>query len=376
VEAQLDILAIEPFYGGQRKWILDTLVATSRHRWRTMTLPARRIQRRVATSAVWFAEQYHRHPVDKVDLLFTTDALNLAEFLRLVPELTNVPSVVYFQDNELNAPTDDDLTGTTANLASATAAGRFYFNSTFHQQMFLARLDVLARTQPDLAGNIPSIDLIHRTSVLAPPLNLAPLEAATASAGRRVRRRIMVDTHDADLELLNEGLTYLARAGQIFELVCYGPSAELPAEFVVKKIPEGDLAAVSAALCEVGLYVSTHRAALCDLVPLLALKAGAGVIVPAEGFFRDALPEELHGWNLYQPVPSRLCDRIVDHLTLGGPPDFGQLVARALRPHEVVRSVAAFDAAIEQTLGSHVPRTARRVERVAAVTEPSPEPHP
>ena len=355
----LDILAVEPFYGGQRKWVLDVITRLSRHRWRTMTLPARRIQRRVATSAVWFAEQYHRHPITRVDALFVTDALNLSEFIRLVPPMTRIPSLLYFQDNELAAPTDDDLTGTTANLASAMAAGRFYFNSVFHKQMFMARLDVLARTQPDLAGNTPSAELLARADVLPPPLDMEILNTSTTipptttpqtypRATRRMRRRILVDTHSADMDLLNGALELVARAGQIFEIACYGPTAGLPEEFLVKRIPETDFVQLAEGLREAGLYVSTHRASLCDLTPLLALVAGAGVIVPAEGSFRDAFPEPLHAWNLYQPTAPKLRDRIVDHLTLAAPADLSSLTEAALAPHEAKRAVRAIDDALEE----------------------------
>ena len=55
--AQLDILALEPFYGGARRAMLDTIMRYSRHRWTLLRLPPRRIERRLAAAAHWFAEQ-------------------------------------------------------------------------------------------------------------------------------------------------------------------------------------------------------------------------------------------------------------------------------------------------------------------------------
>src|SRR4051812_9579436 len=54
---QLDILALEPFYGGARRVMLESLIKCSRHRWTLLKLPPRRIERRLIAAAHWFAEQ-------------------------------------------------------------------------------------------------------------------------------------------------------------------------------------------------------------------------------------------------------------------------------------------------------------------------------
>ena len=98
---QLDILALEPFFGGGRRNMLETLVHYSRHRWTVLKLPPRRIERRLTAAANWFSEQLSRHWVGRLDLLFTSEAMNLASLLRLMPQLAAYPSVVYFHDNQL-----------------------------------------------------------------------------------------------------------------------------------------------------------------------------------------------------------------------------------------------------------------------------------
>src|SRR3954466_4122732 len=101
MSSQLDILALESFFGGIRRSMLETLVRCSRHRWTVLRLPPRRIERRLTTAANWFSEQLSRHWVGRVDVLFTSEAMNLASLLRLTPELAQHPSVVYFHDNQL-----------------------------------------------------------------------------------------------------------------------------------------------------------------------------------------------------------------------------------------------------------------------------------
>src|SRR5512133_3169294 len=101
---QLDILALEPFYGGMRKAMLDALLRYSRHRWTLLKRPPRRIERRLSTAALWFAEQLSRHWVGRVDLLFTSEALNLADLFHRMPMLADKPTVVYFHSNQLTDP--------------------------------------------------------------------------------------------------------------------------------------------------------------------------------------------------------------------------------------------------------------------------------
>jgi len=121
---QLDILALEPFYGGGRRHMLETLIHYSRHRWTLLKLPPRRIERRLTAAAHWFAEQLTRHWVGRVDLLFTSEALNLADLYRLMPSLLKKPSVVYFHNNQLPAPTStSDSPLDMANLNTAAFDG-------------------------------------------------------------------------------------------------------------------------------------------------------------------------------------------------------------------------------------------------------------
>src|SRR5438552_7957850 len=104
MSSQLDILALEPFFGGARRDMLETVIRASRHRWTLLKLPPRRIERRLTAAAHWFAEQLTRHWQSRVDILFTSEAMNLADLYRLVPALLKKPSVVYFHENQLPHP--------------------------------------------------------------------------------------------------------------------------------------------------------------------------------------------------------------------------------------------------------------------------------
>src|SRR3954466_8358564 len=102
---QLDILAREPFYGGGRRNMLETVIHYSRHRWTLLKLPPRRIERRLTAAAHWVSGQLRRHWVGRVDARFTSEALILSDLYPLMPSLLKKPSVVYFHNNQLPAPT-------------------------------------------------------------------------------------------------------------------------------------------------------------------------------------------------------------------------------------------------------------------------------
>ena len=140
MSSQLDILALEPFFGGVRRHMLETLVRCSRHRWTVLKLPPRRMERRLTAAANWFSEQLSRHWVGQVDLLFTSEAMNLASLFRPDAAPGPAPSVVYFHDNQLpdlSSFRDDPLD--LVNLNTATAATEFWFNSCYHKRTFLIR---------------------------------------------------------------------------------------------------------------------------------------------------------------------------------------------------------------------------------------------
>src|SRR5580658_10067601 len=138
--SQLDILALEPFYGGPRRAMLETLIRGSRHRWTLLKLPPRRLERRLSAAAHWFAEQLSRHWVGRLDVLFTSEALNLADLYRLMPNLAAKPSVVYFHDNQLPLPGQgQDQPTEIVNLSTGGAAKELWFNSEYHARSFMQR---------------------------------------------------------------------------------------------------------------------------------------------------------------------------------------------------------------------------------------------
>ena len=230
MSSQLDILALEPFYGGVRKAMLETVMRVSRHRWTLLKLPARRMERRLTVAAHWFAEQLSRHWAGRLDVLFTSEAINLFDLKRILPDIASKPSVVYFHDNQLPP---HDRTGPTknielVNLSTAQAATELWFNSDWHQQHFFRRANALVQRHPELSSRRPIPEMQNKSRVMHPPvqLNFASQIHFPAPV-RRQPRTILTHSYENDLKLLNLGLSALQASGEKFNVINIGPLRDI-----------------------------------------------------------------------------------------------------------------------------------------------------
>jgi len=171
----MNILALEPYYGGSHRAFIDGLSKASGHTWTLLTLPAHKWKWRMRHSAITFASQA-AELTDKRqswDLLFCSDMLNLAEFAALAPDgIAGLPKVIYFHENQLTYPVraedERDYQFAMTNLTGALAADAVWFNSQFHLDSFL---DALARFLKSMPDHQPfeAIEKIRAKSSVYPP---------------------------------------------------------------------------------------------------------------------------------------------------------------------------------------------------------------
>jgi hypothetical protein len=353
MSSQLDILALEPFYGGPRRQMLETLVRCSRHRWTVQKLPARRMERRLAGASQWFAESLSRHPVGRTDVLFVSEAMNLAELFRLVPALARKPAVVYFHSNqlpEIGVKTEGphDL----VNLNTAAAASEIWFNSIYHLKRFVGKAGSLVERHAELRQRSPIPDILAKSRVMHPPLDVAKMhEAMEGYQIARRRRTIFLDTCEAHSALVNTAFRSLDRRGEPYSLTVTGPDEELAPELPRRVIGERDEPAQVRAVYEAGVYLSARFDAMDDLHVIRAMAAGCWPIVPASGVYMEMIPERLHQACLYEASVDGLLDKLQDFWHVDRPGGVQDLVQKMVRDRESGVACRAMDDRLAELAG-------------------------
>lgn len=165
----LNILFLEPFYGGSHKDFATGLCQHSAHKVDILTLPPKFWKWRMRGASLYFLQQIDN--LSSYDLIFATDMMDIADFKALAGPGCP-PIVFYFHENQLSYPLGphgkkDSHLGFT-NIISAAAADAVIFNSRFHRDDFFKSARLLVNQMPD---NQPKwiMDAIEKkTSVVYP----------------------------------------------------------------------------------------------------------------------------------------------------------------------------------------------------------------
>lgn len=357
---QLDILALEPFFGGVRRAMLEAVVRYSRHRWTVLKLPPRRIERRLAAAANWFSEQLSRHWVSRIDLLFTSEAMNLASLLQLTPALAAYPSVVYFHDNQLpdlslRAGGDENELDL-VNLSTAQAATEIWFNSTYHKQMFFIFARNLVERHRDLAVRKPIPALGAKARLVYPPIDLTSVQALAGEGIARGPRTVFVETRDADVGLLNGALAALRALGVPLSLATVGPVTALDPAVPRTTVSEHDEAGQARAMLGASTVVSVKPSASSDYLVARAIAAGCRPILPDAGVYPEMLPPDLERQCLYAVDSSALAGRIAEAIGAIAPPWDAAAARPGLKPFDAIAQCRLIDERLEQVAAANPPK--------------------
>lgn len=314
MSSSLKILALEPYFDAGRRQVFTSMVTRSRHDWTLLTLPPRRVERRLAVASRWFAEQINRDALGPFDLLFVGEMLNLPDFRRCVPRLANVPAVIYFQENQtppVHVESSDPLHF--VNVNTAVAASELWFNSQWHLDDFLDRAEALVARQPEIGGRAPTSELRAKSQVVLPPTDLGRAYQAVANgpAVTRDPRTLLVDTRGIDTELLLECVRRLEASNEIFDLITVGPQRGIPDDLPRTVIHERDQTNQLRAAHAAGTYLSLRRGATFDEMLIPALSAGCWPVVPEVGIFPELIPTCVHDTCLHDGDPAGIVERIL-----------------------------------------------------------------
>jgi len=342
------VLALEPYYGGSHRAVLDGLVECLEplgFAFDLLTLPPRKWKWRMRGSAITMAEEarafsaawLQAHPEGEAgrlrperawDLVYASTFVNLAEFVALAGDaVAGVPRMVYFHENQLLYPNrhtaEWDFQFALTNITSALAADRCLFNTRYNLNGFLAEIPGFLREFPDHRPKGVAERIAARSEVLAPPFDPAPFDAVEVSRGPRPR--IVWPhrwEHDKDPEaffaavraLAAEGLGFeVAVAGQAFRETesLVGDAAAALGDRLVHLGEPGSREDYAALLASADIAVSTARNEFFGLAMIEACYAGCAPVVPDRLAYPELYPVDMR-YGTHEQLVARLRSLIVE----------------------------------------------------------------
>jgi len=373
---RLRVLALEPYYGGSHRAVLDGLVERIDAEWTLLTLPARKWKWRMRGAAITMATQARELALrdqqganagsgSPFDVILASTFLNLAEFRGLVgPSIAAVPAIVYFHENQLVYPNRNiaewDYQFPLTNITSALSAQQCLFNSAWNRDQFLKAIPGFLREFPDHQPTGVAEAIMAKSAVLAPPFDPTAFDSAPATRSKRCR--IVWPhrwEHDKDPEEFFSAVGRLADEGLDFEVAIAGQSfpetratmrdaAKALGDRLVHCDEPASREAYARLLASADVAVSTARNEFFGIAMLESCYAGATPLVPDRLAYPEIYPLEFRYRGIDQLV-ARMRSAITD------PPPPG----------------AAREIACQFTFDALVPRYATTLHRVASAAPAS-----
>jgi len=321
---RLRILALEPYYGGSHRAVLDGLVEHIDAEWTLSTLPARKWKWRMRGAAITMAAEARRlaeeyraragkcartattdvaHWPERPpwDLVFASTFVNLAEFKGLAAEaVAGVPTIVYFHENQLVYPNrheaEWDFQFPLTNITSALCADRCLFNTRWNLERFLAEIGPFLKRFPDHHPTGVADAVAEKSAVLAPPFDPTPFDAHPPVRGE-VSRIVWPHRweHDKDPKTFLSAVGCLAEEDLAFEVVIAGQAFRETTD-EMRRAAES---ALGQRLVQVGEPASR------DAYAALLASADIAVSTAENEFFGLAMIEASYA-GCYPLVPDRL----------------------------------------------------------------------
>ena len=325
----LRVLALEPYHGGSHKAFLDGWMQYSQHEWTILSLPPWKWKWRMRHSAITLASQTSEkiREGENWDVIFCSDMLNLAEYLGLVPQsIQKLPSIVYFHENQLTYPVahpqEFDFHYVLTNLITALAATEVWFNSLYHQNIFLGELRGFLKRMPDFQPLEAVEDVRNKSFVRHPGIHQLPKRKKRIPGPMRIVWAARWE-HDKNPELFFKSLQILKVQKVEFRISVMGEQfRQSPDVFdsarkeFVNHIDrwgyQQERSDYEAALLEADVFVSTADHEFFGFSVLEAAAAGAFPLVPEKLAYPETL--ELDSGNedfFFKGGADKLAERLI-----------------------------------------------------------------
>ena len=304
----MDVLFLEPFYGGAHKYFVDHLRRYVPGKTRLISTPDRKWQWRMRASGLYFADKVcrlRRQP----EVIFASSFLNVAEFRGALPaKLRSIPVVLYFHENQFAYPNQNadifDFQFAIFQMSSAVSADRVIFNSCYNRDSFLAgAAKIPARFRMYFPTGL-SAQVARKSCVMPVPIPADCLKPANKQ--RSGPLQILWNhrwEHDKNPEEFFDVMRWLDRKGYDFIMnVCGEQYLEMPAIFkevriaLKHRIGHWGFAPSRRDYLKIlrasDVVVSTSRQEFFGVAMMEAVAAGCRPIVPDRLSYKELYPDE------------------------------------------------------------------------------------
>ncbi|MGK0459636.1 MAG: glycosyltransferase involved in cell wall biosynthesis [Candidatus Azotimanducaceae bacterium] len=269
-----------------------------------VTLPARYFSWRFRGNSLTLA--HDERLKGKFDLVIATSMTDLAALLGMAPNLSGVPEVLYFHENQFAYPDANEVRQVerqVTSIYSAIAATSLVFNSNFNRDSFMQGAAVLLKKMPDGVPDGVVAQLQKKSRVISVPIDAALFEPR---ADPNARDLTLVWNHrweyDKGLDELVALIELLKSGGLPFKCHLIGQSFRtIPTQLQAARDHLGaslgvfgfvaDRAQYLKLLNDVDVVVSTARQEFQGIAVLEAIAAGCCPVVPDSLAYREFVPE-------------------------------------------------------------------------------------
>lgn len=231
----MNILYIEPFFGGSHKAWYEQLKKHSQHHLDVLSMDAKFWKWRMYGGAVTLAKEFLAY-TKPVDLILVSDMLDLTTFLALCRHHIKVPIGMYFHENQFAYPWQDasedkkkgrDVNYGMMNYLSALASDFIMFNSEYNRRSFLDGICETLGKMPDYPHQ--TLENLKEKSVIM-PVGITPLETVPCPDQTREGPPLILWNHrleyDKNPDSFFKLLIRLKNEGYLFNLAFLGESNE------------------------------------------------------------------------------------------------------------------------------------------------------
>jgi glycosyltransferase involved in cell wall biosynthesis len=170
------ILLLSAYDAQSHQYWREGLVAQfPKHDWTQLVLPGRFFSWRIRGNSMQWALGDRATLDQPYDLIIATSMVDLASLKGFVPNLANIPSILYFHENQFIYPPSQandkhHLDPKMVTLYGAIAADKLVFNSRYNQQSFIAGVKELLSQLPEKMPVDVAQLLDEKSTVLPVPL--------------------------------------------------------------------------------------------------------------------------------------------------------------------------------------------------------------